>query len=113
MRLGTTHHMDFEAAVEAQLKRVREGGDDEQATVIGHGVGKHLRVEAWQVEAVPAVLDRSGSGSPGLELQRDLNILLSAAMAHGVGGCFFYTENKIVDCAALGAVLAQIVTNAL
>ena len=106
-------HAHLEPAVDAQLERVHEGGDDEQAAAVVHaGVGDPLRPKALQVEAPALVFDQRDQ-RVAVELEGDVDVGVGAAVADGVGGGLFDAQYEVVDQVALGAVLAQIVANAL
>ena len=106
-------HAHLEPAVDAQVERVHEGGDDEQpAAVVFARVGHALRPKARHVEAHTAVLDQRHQGAV-VELEGDLDVGVDAAVADGVGGRLLDAQHEVVDQVALGAVLAQVVANAL
>ena len=111
-RRGGARHAHLEAAVQAQLEGVHEGGDDEQAAaVVGGGIGVAGGVEAAGVEAAATVPDLSGQAF-GFEGQRDLDVVAGAAMADGVGAGLLDAEHAVVDDLVVGAVLAQVVAQA-
>ena len=47
------------------------------------------------------------------EAQRDLDIAVAAAVANGIGGGLLDAEHDVVDDLAVGAVLAQVITETL
>ena len=96
-----------------QVERVHELGDDEQAAaVVGQQVGQRVGVERGDVEAAAVVFD-GGDQVAALEVQRDLDGLLDAAVTDGVGGGLFDAQHDVVDHERVGAVLAQVVANAV
>jgi hypothetical protein len=75
-------------------------------------IGAGFRVEACDVETSAVVFDRRYQFGLG-EAQDDLDVFGGVAMADGVGAGLLHAEHDIVDHLALGAVLAQVVAQAL
>ena len=112
VRRSAARHAHLEPAVQAQLQRVHERGDDKQAAaVLGAGVGGQLRVEALDIEA-PAVVCHRSQDLRAREAQGDLDIVWRAAVTDGVGAGLLDTEHDVVDQRARAAVLAQVVAHA-
>ena len=106
-------HAHLETTVIAQLHLVAEAGDEkEAAAVIGEGIGLRLAVEGSSVEAAAPVCDL-GDQIATLEAHGDLDVVLAAAVADGVGGGLLDAEHDVVDELALRAVLAQVVAQTL
>ena len=80
--------------------------------MIEQRVGPAVRVEARHVEASAVILDRGHEPRVG-EAQGDLDVVARAAVADGVRAGLLDTEHDVVDHLALGAVLAQVVAQAL
>ena len=80
--------------------------------MLGARVGRQSRVEARHVEAAAVVFDRGHEPAAG-EAQGDLDVVGRAAVADGVRAGLLDTEDDVVDHLTFGAVLAQVVAQAL
>ena len=80
--------------------------------MVGAQVGNSVAIEAGDIEAAAMVAD-FGEQSTIFEAQRQLDIELATAMTDGVGGGLLDAQHDVIDQWLVGAVLAQVVANAI
>ena len=110
---GSLDHAHREPAVAPQDQIVHDVGHEvETATVHRHRARRSLAVERLHIEAVARVADL-GDEVALLGEEADLDILLGAAVADGVGAGLLDREDHVVDRDLIRAVLLQVVAHAL
>lgn len=80
--------------------------------MVEHGIGLPLWVEGGGIETAASVFDRRTQPVVA-QAQPDLDVLGGCAVADGVGARFFDRQDDVVDDGLVGAVLGEVVTDAL